>query len=213
MLSYCYIGSKVVPWRAPGGSSLRLTNYEEILYIINLFEVADKYDCPSLQDDASQIFTRCLSDYMFDLRGKDRTEQLQLAEKELLTIVTKVYDLSAGRTWEQLDILHTLIQEARKMSGACRGRESEGSIGHVLHILCKKHVEFGRDMLLELLGDSLDPCSPTDITVRHQVQCPKCNFKWMLPMSEESGWSKGCCWACGVYQDDWVHYRVWNHAS
>jgi hypothetical protein len=123
------------------------SHHRNTVYGINLFEVADKYDCPRLYAIAVSLFTQAFTHYLSGLLGDDHPEKYS---EDVLLIINRVYELAGGRSGT--DILRSLIEQGKAMAGGNNifGRK----LIPLLRVLTKEHLEFGRDVFASLLDNS-----------------------------------------------------------
>jgi hypothetical protein len=171
----------------------RLDTNTYLLFCLNLYQVADKYDCPIVQEAAHLDFRTGFKKYW------DNAAQCEVVDG-FREIVNNLYEGP-----------QSLLKYSLQIISNHRESQLTGSTGKLRPLILKTArdvAEFGRDILLHIMEQTGKQGSEKVVTVKLEfmyiVKCPKCEFVWMRPRSQVNG----CCWTCGKMRLDWNEYEI-----
>jgi hypothetical protein len=208
MLHSCYRPPNLIyptlpPWTDAENAAASGTN-KIVLYHIDVYAVADKYDVPRLRTVAAAHVIKCLVVY-FDLAEKQPKHPKLIPTLNLPELVEKVYKITGA--WDEKEPLRKAMLDLIVKHPASKSTGPPGAL--VSEVLkCARLIEsFGRDMYIRTMQDVAKLDKVTWLSTVEQVQCPACNGKWMKPTS----WGLARCFGCGVirqWTDEHVVKRV-----
>ena len=183
------------------------TSTEDMLFAIELYRVADKYDCPSLETKAPDLFERLVEKFVRSLDTQHGASGLD----DLYNIASAVYDFEDSRGGAaKSPILKSFTSciFGNKDTTPFNGSQK---LLKLTEDLAAKIPEFGRDMFLELLQvrnkvAKLEGSMPV-LTFAYKQTCPNCASTWSLDVFSGTD-GNGHCLCCGTFRPDWKHHRM-----
>jgi hypothetical protein len=208
MLTWVYNGRITLP----DVDEYTLSN---VLFYIELYRVADKYDVPGLCEALLGHFRVQLLLGTRDPIYSDKGEQTDPSKCEAFCdLINNVYTLpNAGKNHPLVrDILSAMDQSS---SSLLRILRSHGKVPVLVVEASRRNAEFGRDVLLHLLGksditvdDKAGEEPMQELALVFQVRCPDCDRILRLEESSLSDDGTAYCVACGEHMGYWDDCRV-----
>lgn len=167
----------------------RLDTDTYLLFCLDLYEVADKYDCPNVQEAAHLDFCNGFKKYW----NNAAFCEVAYGFRE---IVNKLYE--GPQSLLKFSLQTILSHKESQLNGPL------GKLRPLILRTARELAEFGRDILLHIMDQTggQEPGKEgvaVELNFTHMVECPDCYGTWMKP----SGRIEGHCWECGEYFDSW----------
>ena len=167
-----------------------------LLFCLNLYQVADKYDCPNVQEAAHFDFCNGFKKYW------DNAAHCEVVDG-FPEIVSKLYE--GPQSLLKYSLQAILNHEESQLTG------SLGKLRPLILKTARDVAEFGRDILLHIMEQTGEQGSEkNDVAVTleftYTAQCPNCDGKWMRLCGQNVGY----CWSCGAHHERWNEYKVRN---
>jgi hypothetical protein len=180
---------------------------ESIYFLIKVYEVADKYQYPQLQEETAWRLRCGLSAHLTEI---DITAEN--IHEVFCNIVERIYSLAraCGIKHELIKaLLRAVLNNPRVTPMANHGRMQE-----VVTKTAEQVPEFGRDMFLTMMKEiqTSESGELREIDSTVKAKCPRCESTWMLPQRHLKGGKQdedghGFCWKCGAEVEDWRNYE------
>lgn len=182
-----------------------------ILFCIELYRVADKYDMPNLRRQTEVYFCNEMSNWLNGDMILEHAEAKEPASPEsFCNIISKLYELTQTGTVENRLVAAVFVKI--NYPSAIKVFSNDGLISPLLEQACMKVPEFGRDLCLYILKKSgISTLSDgkrviNEIEVTTQVKCQACGGIWRRGDSMTPG---GYCPRCGRHTKDWrMHCEI-----
>jgi hypothetical protein len=174
-----------------------------VVLSIELYRVADKYDCPGMMAGIPATLVRLLDSALTIMANLSHSDGV----KALSQIATTVYGYEASRPESKRSPIAMAFQDT-----VLRNKESDLLLRGLFHdVVCevvKNIPEFGAHLLLGVMNprEGLARGTGTSfacLTTKHH--CTECGDDFLVPVE---GGAQGCCWGCGMYEDDWDVHRI-----
>jgi len=166
-----------------------------VIFCIELYRVADKYDVPNLFMQIRSSFYHRVAEWL-DAETPDNGNKAKeaVSPESFSEVISKLYGLPNIKIGHPLvDVLLDQL-EIREATKIC---QNGGVVSPLLEQACEKVPEFGRDLCLHLLRMG----SMGEIGLMTQVKCPECEGVWRR---SDSDTPFGYCHLCGLHAEDWV---------
>ncbi|KAH6370936.1 hypothetical protein HBI34_106750 [Parastagonospora nodorum] len=177
-----------------------------MIYCVELFRVADKYDLPTLCSNIQISFRVQL--HIWLCRTHVESEDPALEEKNVemfCDLVERVYTLPNTKPSHPLVML---LLDSTTHTPALKIFQNDGEAPSMLIKAAEDVSEFGRDIFLYLMEKTKSEVntetgakSVTELGMLSQVRCPECGA--ILRLDSESFYSGGYCFSCSHYVEDW----------
>ncbi|KAF2113926.1 hypothetical protein BDV96DRAFT_647422 [Lophiotrema nucula] len=177
---------------------------DNVLFCLDLYSVADKYDFPDTQKTAALAFSVRVYDYLTNLAD---TEELQNNADAFKSIVAKTYAVDAGTASGKGPHWYLLNRITGLSDTALFGER--GILSPLVVEAATSHADFARDMFLDIM----ERCKTSDarplaqLIIVDDVRCPDCGDVWKKVRDVEDR-DGGHCRFCGGFVDDWYGFLI-----
>jgi hypothetical protein len=174
-----------------------------VLFCIELYRVADKYDVPTLLLHIGSSFKHKVNVWLDHKTPKnDNKAKEPISPESFCEVISKLYGLP------NITISHCLVDVLLgqiDMSKPTKILQNDGLVSPLLELACEKVPEFGRDLCLHILRMSMKIVYGAErlikeIGVTTQVKCPACEGIWRRSVSSSLS---SYCYLCGHHAEDW----------
>lgn len=200
MLQSCYRPSNNgydlnPPWSAAQKQAAVNSN-KMLLFHVEVYVVADKYDLPHLSVQAARHTARCLTLCLEYAVGHPKHPHLR-AMIDLNGLLTRVYDVTAAS--DETCLLRKTVLDVILSHPTTKSTGPPGILTDEV-TKCVREVEgFGRDMYIRTMAEAKKLEGKSYLDVVEEVVCPACGLNWAKPTTE--AWRDMYCVGCGVARD------------
>lgn len=178
---------------------MNCTDIEDIFFAIELYRVADKHDCPSLETDAPDLLGSIVGKFFDQLHTQQEASRLD----DLYKIVNAVYDFEETRSGSKMS--PTLQSPLSRIFSNDAAKPFEGSqmLSRTSSKVAEQIPEFGRDMYMGMLNVQMNIFKEEGqmplLSLVSKTKCSSCGSKRSLSISCGA---TGHCWNYGEFKDD-----------
>lgn len=167
---------------------------EDVVFVIELYRVADKYDCISLAKEADITFAALLDNVLSKMVDQEHS----IAVGGLFNIVNTVYDFEETQDESTKSPIREALMDAIVFNDFANPLGDSQKLAKVTTEVASRVADFGRDMYLGIMEQREAVIEQTEtalLTISTSRRCPRCGTVWRLAIASSE---RGCCWNCGA---------------